>query len=103
MRKGGLRTVPRLWIRDQLIMQMVLDMIPEPCQRELSLTTESVCMKELRIRNVDDWVVEWHRTQAKRDGKSLECELREILTASALASKRALADELRAGLDEFRS
>lgn len=60
-------------------------------------------MKELRIRNVDDWVVEWHRTQAKRDGKSLESELREILTENALASKRALADELRAGLDEFRS
>lgn len=60
-------------------------------------------MKELRIRNVDDWVVEWHRTRAKRDGKTLEGELRQILTDSALASKRALADELRAGLDELRS
>lgn len=60
-------------------------------------------MKELRIRNVDDWVVEWHRSQAKRDGKSLEGELRQILTDSALASKRALAAELRVGLDELRS
>lgn len=60
-------------------------------------------MKELRIRNVDDWVVEWHRTNARRHGTTLEGELRQIVTESALASKRALADELRAGLDEFRS
>lgn len=60
-------------------------------------------MKELRIRNVEDWVVEFHRTQAKREGKTLEGELRQILTDSALTSKRALAAELRAGLDAFRS
>ncbi|WP_422929685.1 FitA-like ribbon-helix-helix domain-containing protein [Singulisphaera sp. PoT] len=60
-------------------------------------------MKEVRIRNVDDWVVEWLRTQAKREGKTLEGELRQILTDSALAGKRALAAELRDGLDEFRS
>ncbi len=60
-------------------------------------------MKELRIRNVDDWVVEWHRTNARQGGKTLEGELRQILTDAALASKRALADELRADLDEFRA
>jgi antitoxin FitA len=60
-------------------------------------------MSEVRIRNVDDWVVEWHRTQAKLDGKTLETELRQILTDAALAKKRAIADEMRVSLDKFRS
>jgi plasmid stability protein len=60
-------------------------------------------MSEVRIRNVDEWVVEWHRTQAKLDGKTLETELRQILTEAALAKKRAIADEMRASLDKFRS
>ena len=60
-------------------------------------------MSEVRIRNVDDWVVEWHRTQAKLDGKTLETELRQILTDAALAKKRAIADEMRVNLDRFRS
>jgi len=60
-------------------------------------------MSEVRIRNVDDWVVEWHRTQAKLDGKTLETKLRQILTEAALAKKRAIADEMRAGLEKFRS
>jgi plasmid stability protein len=60
-------------------------------------------MSEVRIRNVDDWVVEWHRTQAKLDGKTLETELRQILTESALAKKREIADEMRVDLEKFRS
>lgn len=69
----------------------------------MRLIIEHGRMKELRIRNVDDWVVEWHRTNARHGGRSLESELRQILTDYALTSKRALADELRAGLDAFRS
>jgi plasmid stability protein len=60
-------------------------------------------MTEVRIRNVDDWVVEWHRHQAKRDGRSLESELRQVLTEAALAKKRAIAAEMRVGLEEMRS
>jgi plasmid stability protein len=59
-------------------------------------------MTEVRIRNVDDWVVELHRNRARREGRSLESELREILTDAALAKKRQLADELRAQLAELR-
>jgi plasmid stability protein len=59
-------------------------------------------MTEVRIRNLDDWVVEWHRHQAKVDGRSLESELRQVLTDAALANKRAIADEMRAGLGELR-
>lgn len=60
-------------------------------------------MTEVRVRNVDEWVVEWHRRQAKLDGNTLEGELRQVLTEAALAQKRALAGEMRAGLEELRS
>jgi len=59
-------------------------------------------MTEVRIRNVDDWVVELHRKQAKLEGHSLEIELRQIITDAALAKKQALAEELRAGVKELR-
>jgi plasmid stability protein len=58
---------------------------------------------EVRIRNIDEWVVEWHRTQAKSEGKSLEALLRQILTESATARKQAFARELRSELKAFRS
>jgi plasmid stability protein len=60
-------------------------------------------MTDVRIRNVDDWIVEWHRHQAKRKGRSLENELRQVITDAALAKKHAIAQEMRAGLDELRS
>ncbi len=59
-------------------------------------------MTDVRIRQLDDWVVDVHRRQAKLHGKSLEKELREILTAAALAKKQATVAELRAALDELR-
>ena len=60
-------------------------------------------MTDVRIRNVDDWLVEWHRHQAKRKGHSLEKELRQVITDAALVKKHAIAQEMRAGLDELRS
>jgi plasmid stability protein len=59
-------------------------------------------MTEVRIRNVDDWVVEWHRQKAKREGRSLESELRETLTNLALERKRAVAEQMRADMEELR-
>lgn len=60
-------------------------------------------MTEVRIRNVDDWVVEWHRSRAKREGRSLESELRDLLTIVALERKQAVAQEMRADLDLLRN
>ena len=59
-------------------------------------------MTDVRIRNVDDWVVELHRSRARHEKRSLENELRQILTDAALAKKQALAEELRAGVKELR-
>jgi hypothetical protein len=60
-------------------------------------------MTEVRIRNVEEWVVEWHRQSAKRAGQTLESTLRELLTGVALARKRSIVDEMRTDLNELRS
>jgi plasmid stability protein len=59
-------------------------------------------MTDLRIRDVDDWVLDIHRRQAKKQGSTLENEARQILTTAALAKKQALAQELRAMQEELR-
>lgn len=58
-------------------------------------------MGDVRVRKIDDWVVSWFRTQAKRHGRSLESELREILTGTALQRKKAIADKMRADLKQI--
>ncbi len=55
-------------------------------------------MSDVRVRKLEDWVVGWFRTQAKRHGRSLEGELREVLTEAALRRKREIVAELRADL-----
>ena len=51
-------------------------------------------MTDVRVRNVDDWVVELHRNRAKLEGRSLENELRQVITDAALTKKQVLAAEL---------
>jgi plasmid stability protein len=52
-------------------------------------------MAEVKIRNLDDWVLASHRTRAKAAGRSVEEELRHVLTESALAVRREWAEKLR--------
>jgi plasmid stability protein len=59
-------------------------------------------MTEVRIRNVDEWVVESIRARARATGRSLEATLRELLRQEALRPKQALADELRRMRGELR-
>jgi plasmid stability protein len=49
-------------------------------------------MSELRVRNMDDWVVAELKAQAKAHGQSLEAELRDRLRELALQPRRAMAD-----------
>ncbi len=55
-------------------------------------------MAEVRVRNLEDWVVGWFRSQAKAHGQSLEGELRQALKELAAKRKQEIADELRADL-----
>ena len=49
-------------------------------------------MSELRVRNMDDWVVAELKAQAKAHGQSLEAELRDRLREVALRSRREMAE-----------
>ncbi len=60
-------------------------------------------MTELRIRNVDEWVVEQHRHNAKKCGVSLEHELKRVLSEAALARQHRLAEEIDQHLDQVAS
>jgi len=59
-------------------------------------------MTDIRVRKIEDWVVNWFRTQAKQHGRSLEGELRETLTATAMQKKQAIAAEMMADLQEIQ-
>jgi antitoxin FitA len=60
-------------------------------------------MTEVRIRNVDSWVVESLRLRAKTKGTTLETELRELLRQEAMRPKLELGDELRRMREELRA
>ncbi len=59
-------------------------------------------MTDVRIRNVDPWVLESFRLRAREHGNSLEGELRELLRQEAMRPKRELADELHRMRGELR-
>jgi plasmid stability protein len=55
-------------------------------------------MTELRIRKLDDWVTSWLKSQAKLHNRSLEKELRELLTQTVRSHKARVADQMLADL-----
>ena len=60
-------------------------------------------MADVKITDLDDWVVESFRARAKEAGRSLEQELRQFLTEAARNRRRrfiAELDELNADLRE---
>jgi antitoxin FitA len=59
-------------------------------------------MTDVRIRNVDPWVVESLRLRAREHGNSLEGELREMLRQEAMRPKRELAEEMNRMRGELR-
>jgi plasmid stability protein len=58
-------------------------------------------MTELRIRKLDDWVASWLKLQAKLHNRSLEKELRELLTQTARSQKQQIADQLMNDLESL--
>jgi plasmid stability protein len=47
-------------------------------------------MAEVKIRRLPDWVVDHHKRNAERAGRSLEEELRQFLTDEALGKRDRL-------------
>jgi hypothetical protein len=60
-------------------------------------------MSEVRVRNLESWVVDFLRDRAKAEGhQHLESFLREHLREEALRKRREWATRLKAQQDEFR-
>lgn len=60
-------------------------------------------MTSIHVRNLESWVVDMLRDQAKRAGcSSLEGYLREHLRDEAIRPRREWAARLKARQDEFR-
>jgi plasmid stability protein len=53
-------------------------------------------MADVKIRKLDDWVVESFRARAQQAGRSLEEELRQLLTETARERRQRLIVELEA-------
>lgn len=66
-------------------------------------------MADVKVRNLEDWVVNAFKARAVLHGRSLEEELRETLregasrpTAEEMQKRRALADQYRLRLEKLR-
>jgi plasmid stability protein len=59
-------------------------------------------MAEVRVRKVEEWVIGWFRSQAKKHGKSLEGELRQVLIEAVQRRKQEIAADLRADLKQLQ-
>lgn len=53
-------------------------------------------MSELRIRNLDEWVVDALRARAKRHGRTLPGEVREMLHQEAMRPRQQAAARAQA-------
>ena len=51
-------------------------------------------MADVKIRKLPDWVVTAHRTRARHSGRSLEEELRLLLTEAARKPRQDLAAQM---------
>lgn len=60
-------------------------------------------MGDIRVRNLDDTVVAELKDRAKRHGRSLEAELRSVLTDEAFRPRRELAERAEQLRDSLRA
>lgn len=60
-------------------------------------------MGEIKVRRLEDWVIDVYRHRAARSGQSVEEEVRQALKADALKAQHAFARESRARLEEMRA
>ena len=58
-------------------------------------------MSDIKVRNLEDWIVTVHRDKAVLEGQSLEQYMRDLLKELALESQRQFAKEQRKHLAEF--
>ena len=60
-------------------------------------------MADVKIRKLPDWVVVAHRSRAENAGRSLEEELRVLLTQAALRPQKDLTRKMAAFRNRLRN
>ncbi len=60
-------------------------------------------MSDVKVRNLDAWVVDHHKRSAKAAGRSLEEQLRHVLKESALAPRKDFAQRVKRRLARLRA
>jgi plasmid stability protein len=60
-------------------------------------------MADIKVRQLPDWVLETHRSRARAAGRSLEEQLRCLLTQAALDSQPEFAVEVAAFRESLRA
>lgn len=60
-------------------------------------------MAQIKVRELDDWIVSVLRENASLEGQSLEQHLRDLLKEAALANQKRFAEEQLAHLSAFES
>jgi len=58
-------------------------------------------MEQIKVRQLEDWIVGVHRDIAQESGQSLEQHLRDVLREAALASQRRFAEKQAVHLHNF--
>lgn len=59
-------------------------------------------MGEIKIRRLDDWVIDVYRRRAERSGQSIEEEVRRTLKESALVAQRRFGERAKALREKLR-
>jgi plasmid stability protein len=59
-------------------------------------------MANVKVRNLDDQVVDFHRRRAAQAGRSLEAELRRVLTEATYAKRRKMVREITRNFERLR-
>jgi len=59
-------------------------------------------MADVKVRNLPDWVVASFRNRAQHEGRSLEEELRLLLTDEAMKRRQETIRKLKAFRDKMR-
>jgi antitoxin FitA len=60
-------------------------------------------MADIRVRNLEDWVVEAFRSRARRHHRSLEGEMREFLRSEVTGSRDRIVNRLEDGLRQMEA
>lgn len=60
-------------------------------------------MADVKIRNVPDWIIRWHKLRAEREGVSLEQHLRAMLEADVAQEWKTLGAKLARHRAEIES